>query len=50
MRVPAAYAQGTLRFSLGRGTSTEELDQVLGLLPGLVAELRSGLDLKLERR
>ncbi len=50
MQVPEAYAQGTLRISLGRGTSAEELDQVLGLLPGLVAELRHGLDLKLERR
>jgi cysteine desulfurase len=46
MRVPETYAQGTIRFSLGRGTSAEELDRVSGLLPGLVAGLRNGLLLK----
>jgi cysteine desulfurase len=50
MQVPGAYAQGTIRFSLGRGTSTVELDQVSGLLPALVAERRNSLDLKRERR
>ena len=50
MQVPEAYAQGTIRFSLGRGTSTVELDQVSGLLPALVAECRNSLDLKRERR
>jgi cysteine desulfurase len=50
MQVPQAYAQGTLRFSLGRGTSTRELDQVSGLLPGLVAKLRNSLVLKEESR
>jgi cysteine desulfurase len=46
MRVPEAYAQGTIRFSLGRGTSAEALDQLSGLLPGLVAGIRNGLLLK----
>ena len=50
MRVPEAYAQGTIRFSLGRGTSIEELDLVLGLLPGLVADLRIGLVVRQESR
>ena len=50
MQVPEAYAQGTIRFSLSRGTSTVELDQVSGLLPALVAERRNSLDLKRERR
>lgn len=50
MQVPEAYAQGTIRFSLGRGTTPEELDHVSGLLPALVAELRNSLDLKQERR
>ncbi|MFN7957635.1 MAG: aminotransferase class V-fold PLP-dependent enzyme [Holophagaceae bacterium] len=40
MGVPEAYAVGTVRFSLGRGTTEEELARVLGLLPGLVAGLR----------
>jgi cysteine desulfurase len=50
MQVPAAYAQGTLRFSLGRGTATEDLDKVSGLLPALVTELRDSLGFKRERR
>jgi cysteine desulfurase len=40
MQVPEAYAIGTVRLSLGRGTTTVELERALGLLPGLVAELR----------
>ena len=41
MRIPAAYARGTVRFSLGLGTTAEQMDRVATLLPGLVAELRS---------
>jgi cysteine desulfurase len=41
MHVPDAYARGTVRFSLGLGTTAEERDRTLGLLPGLVAELRN---------
>ncbi|MDP1832780.1 MAG: aminotransferase class V-fold PLP-dependent enzyme [Geothrix sp.] len=40
MRVPDAYAQGTVRFSLGLGTTEAQIAQVADLLPGLVAELR----------
>lgn len=40
MQVPEAYAVGTVRLSLGQGTTAVELERVLGLLPGLVTELR----------
>jgi cysteine desulfurase len=46
MQVPSAYAQGTVRFSLGRGTSSEDLDKVIEILPALVAERRDSLRLK----
>ena len=41
MRVPDAYAQGTVRFSLGRGTTEAQITRVADLLPGLVGELRA---------
>ncbi len=41
MGVPPAYAQGTVRFSLGRDTRPEELEELRAVLPGLVAELRA---------
>lgn len=50
MQVPDSYAQGTVRFSLGLGTTPEELDRVLGFLPGLVAELRESLGLNVFKR
>jgi len=40
MAVPGAYAQGTVRFSLGWKTTPEELGRVQELLPVLVTELR----------
>ncbi len=40
MQAPVVFASGTVRFSLGLGTSAAELDCVLGVLPGLAAELR----------
>lgn len=40
MRIPDAYAQGTVRFSLGRGTTGEQIGRVADLLPALVTELR----------
>jgi cysteine desulfurase len=40
MGAPDSFARGPVRFSLGRGTSSAELEQVLALLPGLVAELK----------
>jgi cysteine desulfurase len=41
MQVPDVYARGTVRFSLGLGTTTEQMTRVAHLLPGLVAELRA---------
>ncbi|MBP1773187.1 MAG: cysteine desulfurase NifS [Holophagaceae bacterium] len=40
MQVPDTYARGTIRFSLGHGTTADQVDRVAALLPGLVAELR----------
>lgn len=41
MQVPQAYTQGTVRFSLGLGTTADQMARVADLLPGLVAELRA---------
>ncbi len=41
MGVPDSHARGTVRFSLGRGTTEAEITRVADLLPGLVATLRS---------
>ncbi len=43
MQVADTFARGTVRFSLGRGTSLEELEKVQALLPGLVTELKQRL-------
>jgi len=40
MQVPDTYARGTMRFSLGRSTTSEEMHKVQGLLPALAADLR----------
>jgi cysteine desulfurase len=40
MQVPAAYAPGTVRFSLGRGTTDAQIDRVLDLLPRVLEGLR----------
>jgi cysteine desulfurase len=45
MGVPDRYAQGTVRFSLGLGTTEAEVAKVSHLLPNLVAELRKGLEI-----
>ena len=50
MQVPPEYARGTVRFSLGLGTSTGEVERLLGLLPALVAELRETFDFTRDRR
>ncbi|WP_243321090.1 aminotransferase class V-fold PLP-dependent enzyme [Geothrix sp. SG200] len=42
MRVPDAHARGTVRFSLGLGTTDPQIRAVAGLLPGLVEALRQG--------
>ncbi len=41
MGVPDLYARGTVRFSLGRGTTEDAVDRVLDLLPGMISELRN---------
>ena len=38
--LPPEVAAGTLRFSLGRGTTEEEVDQVVALMPEIVAAVR----------
>ncbi len=40
MQVPSEYARGTVRFSLGLGTTWRVLESVLTLLPAMVAGLR----------
>jgi cysteine desulfurase len=40
MRVPAALAHGSLRFSLSKGTTEEEVAYVLKVLPRIVERLR----------
>jgi len=40
MGLPSARARTSLRFSLGPGTTDEEIDAVIGRLPGLVEKLR----------
>ncbi len=41
MDVPAEYARGTIRVTLGHPTTEAEVDGFLQVLPGLVAELRA---------
>lgn len=38
--IPEAHAMGTLRFSLGRWTTTEEIDAVLTALPKILSNIR----------
>jgi cysteine desulfurase len=41
MNVPYTAAQGSIRFSLGRYNTTEEIDHTLSVLPGIIDELVS---------
>ncbi len=41
MGVPSRDAQGSVRFSLGRGTTAEEIDYVIEKLPPIIGRLRS---------
>jgi cysteine desulfurase len=41
MNIPYSLAMGAIRFSLGRFNTEEEVDYVLEVLPGIVAELSS---------
>ncbi|HJX12677.1 MAG TPA: aminotransferase class V-fold PLP-dependent enzyme, partial [Dehalococcoidales bacterium] len=38
---PPPLARGSLRFTMGRGTTEQEVDRVLAVLPGIVARLRA---------
>jgi cysteine desulfurase len=38
--VPPTFAMGTLRFSLGRWTTAEEIDTLLEMLPGVLNQIR----------
>jgi len=40
MGIPAEEAHGSVRFSLGRDTTEEEIDKVLEYLPPIVERLR----------
>jgi cysteine desulfurase len=40
MGVPQARTRNSLRFSLGGGTSMDEINAVIGIVPDLVAKLR----------
>jgi len=46
MQAPGTFAQGTVRFSLGLGSTMEEVERVLGLLPAQVAALRESFGCK----
>jgi cysteine desulfurase len=40
MGLPSQRAQGSIRFSLGAGTTDQQIDRVLDVLPGTVQRLR----------
>ena len=44
MGIAPEVARGSIRFSLGRGNTEEEIDRVLEVLPGIVARMRRGGD------
>jgi cysteine desulfurase len=41
MGVPPNTAQGSVRFGLGRSTTSEDVDRLLEVLPGIVERLRA---------
>ncbi len=46
--VPYEYAHGSIRFTLGRSTTKEDLDYVLEKLPGVIQKLRDISPVRLE--
>jgi len=48
--LPYEASHGSIRFSLGRHTTEEDIDKVLEVLPGIVQKLRniSPVDIKME--
>jgi len=49
MDVPATALQGAIRFSLSRENTSEDIDRVLGVLPGIITHLQSMSPLWRER-
>ncbi|MEA2721669.1 MAG: cysteine desulfurase, partial [Candidatus Eremiobacteraeota bacterium] len=43
LALPDAYRLGVIRFSLGRGTTADEVDEVVRRLPALIASVRTPL-------
>lgn len=41
MKIPFSRAHGSIRFSLSRYTTIEEIDHTLGKMPGIISRLRS---------
>lgn len=41
MNIPYSRAMGSIRFSLGRFNTNEEIDHVLSVLPGLISSIRA---------
>jgi cysteine desulfurase len=41
MGISPAVAHGAIRMTLGKGTTNEEIDTVLGLMPDLVEKQRA---------
>jgi len=50
MAVPEAHAHGTIRFSLGRGTTRAEILRVMSVLEPLVADLEQGAGIRTRPR
>ncbi|PJA47186.1 cysteine desulfurase NifS [Candidatus Uhrbacteria bacterium CG_4_9_14_3_um_filter_36_7] len=48
--LPREVAHGSLRFSLGKGTTKEDIDTVLEVLPGVVKKLRSISPVRVEEK
>lgn len=46
MRIPKDIAKGTVRFSLGKGNTEAQIDQVAAMLPGMVEKLRGLAELE----
>jgi cysteine desulfurase len=46
MQIPKDIAKGTVRFSLGKGNTEAQIDQVAGVLPDIVEKLRALAELE----
>ena len=49
MKVPPDQLRGAIRFSLSRETTAEEIDQVLAIVPDIIARLKAGSQFEQER-